>query len=72
MKKFELENKGIPIFIDDVKDLPAKKGTHMDSWYVISSFELDGVQYGFEWHQQSIDCNFVTAEFLMMGFRDLD
>jgi len=66
MKKFELKNNGIPMFIDDAADLPAKKDTGFDSWYVISSFTFEGKQYGFEWHQQSISGQYITAEFLLM------
>ena len=66
MKKFELKSNGIPLFCDEVKDLPAKKGTGFDSWYVICNFEADGKQYGFEWHQQSMFDKFITVETLLM------
>ena len=66
MYKYEMKNKGVPLFCDHKADLPAKQGTAFDSYYVICNFEHDGKQYGFEWHHQSMGGQVVTSEFLMM------
>lgn len=66
MRKYELTSKGIPLFVDATENLKALHNTSFDSWYVISNFEADGVQYGFEWHQQSVQERFCTAEFFLM------
>ena len=66
MRKYELDSKGIPLFVDVVKDMPARQNTSFDSWYVICNFEHEGKQYGFEWHQQSVKEFFMTVEYLMM------
>ena len=66
MKKYELQNQGIPLFVDHVNNLPAIKGTGFDSWYVICNFEADGKQYGLQWHQQVLFGQLITAEYLLM------
>lgn len=47
MKKNELINKGIPMYVDEVKDLPAQAGATFDSYFVSVEFEAeDGNRYG--------------------------
>lgn len=66
MNKNQIKSKGIPLYVDDVKDLPAKETKGFDSWYVISSFDYEGKHYGFEWHQQTLFGKINTVEFLLM------
>jgi predicted secreted hydrolase len=72
--KFLLPNLGIPLFVDPEKNLPATPKASMDSWYVISTFEADGKQIGFEWHQGLIAVNETlkvsSTEFLLMNGTD--
>lgn len=71
MRKNFLPNNGVPLSVDYKKDLPAKPETAFDSWYVISNFECDGEELGFEWHHQTINAGPMgalnTAEFLLMN-----
>lgn len=62
MKKNQLENKGVPLFVDATRDLPARAGATFDSYFVSSEFEHDGERYAFVWHQQSLFGQLVTAE----------
>jgi predicted secreted hydrolase len=72
--KFLLPNLGIPLFVDAEKNLPATPGASLDSWYVISTFEVDGKQIGFEWHQGvmavSETITVSSTEFLLMNGSD--
>ena len=65
----EMKNNGIPLSVDYVADMTAKKKASFDSWYVICNFEADGEKLAFEWHQQSLKFGpfgrMATAEFLL-------
>lgn len=66
MKKNELINKGIPMYVDEVKDLPAQAGATFDSYFVSVEFEAeDGNRYGVVWHEQSMFGQFMTAQVLL-------
>lgn len=70
MRKNLLENKGLPLSVNQIKDLPAISGTTMDSWYIITNFECEGEKIAFEWHQQTIQAGpmrVVTAECLLQN-----
>ncbi|MEC0232802.1 lipocalin-like domain-containing protein [Paenibacillus kribbensis] len=66
MLKTEIENKGIPMYVDDVKDLPGKKDSTFDSYFVSCEFEAeDGNRYGIVWHQQTQFGKFMTVQVLL-------
>lgn len=66
MRKNLIPSHGIPMFVHDERDLIGKHDTNFDSWYIISNWEYEGHQYGFEWHQQTLGDSFVTCEFFLM------
>ena len=69
-RKNTLANSGIPLFIDHRLDLLAKPGHTGDSWYVKCSFEDQGKQVGFIWHQMIVDAGpqgkLSNVDFLLM------
>lgn len=66
MRKNELTNKGIPLFVDKDRDLPGQKGSTFDSFFVSCEFEgEDGNRYGVVWHQQTQLGQFMTAQVLL-------
>lgn len=71
MRKNLKLNKGIPLSVNYITDLPAIKNTFFDSWYVICNFECEGEKLGFEWHHQTQNLGeigqIVTAEFLLLN-----
>lgn len=74
MKRNLMPNKGLPLSVNYLTDLPAKANSSFDSWYVICNFECQGKQLGFEWHHQTLNAGpaglVVTAEFLMLNGTD--
>jgi predicted secreted hydrolase len=63
-------NQGVPLFVDVNKDLAPKAKAVLDSFYVNCSFEADGKQFGFEWHEiiyRLPQGNFTSTEFLLMN-----
>ena len=46
-----MNNNGLPLSVDAIKDLPRKMGIPIESWYVKADFESDGHILGFTWHQ---------------------
>lgn len=66
MKKNELENKGIPLFVNEANDLPGRPGATFDSFFVSCEFEgEEGNRYGVVWHQQTQFGKFMTAQVLL-------
>lgn len=66
MVKTDLENKGIPLYVDEVRDLPGRPGSTFDSFFVSCEFEAeDGNRYGVVWHQQTQFGKFMTAQVLL-------
>lgn len=66
MRKNELTNKGIPLFVDKDKDMPGREGATFDSFFVDFEFEAeDGNRYGVVWHMQSQFGRFITAQVLL-------
>lgn len=69
MTRNQMTNKGVPLSVQPISDLTAKKDSSFDSWYVICNFEADGQKLAFEWHQQSLKLmpliKNITAEFLI-------
>ncbi|MFD0897496.1 lipocalin-like domain-containing protein [Loigolactobacillus binensis] len=66
MKKTALKNKGVPMYVDEGKDLPGQKGASFDSYFVSFEFEgEDGNRYGVVWHQQTQFGQHLTAQVLL-------
>lgn len=66
MKKSELANQGIPMWVNAKKDLPGAEGASFDSFFVSCEFEgEDGNRYGVVWHQQTVMGQFMTAQILL-------
>lgn len=66
MIKTEIKNKGIPLYVDEVKDLPGRKGATFDSYFISVEFEAeDGNRYGVVWHQQTQFGQFMTVQVLL-------
>lgn len=67
--KYTLENKGIPLFLDVKRDLPAHGTDLLESWYINCTFKSKGKRMGFVWHQQYIDTpagKLYNMEYLIM------
>lgn len=73
MRRDQMPNSGLPLFVNPVKDLPAKEGNFMDSWYVNACVQVEGRVLGIQYHHQlqgspmGLLCN---SEFALMDGTD--
>lgn len=73
MKRSEMPNAGLPMFIDPEKNMAAMPENFLDSWYVNATVILDGRPVGIQYHQQNqatpfgLMCN---SEFAIMDGGD--
>lgn len=65
-----LPNSGVPYWVNPKTDLPAGANHDIDSWYMISTFDIGDKHLGFNWHQQTVTMpngmKIVSAETYMM------
>ena len=73
MKRTDMPNAGLPMFVFPEKDLNAKPGNFLDSWYVNAAVQLEDRVVGIQYHQQNQTTPFgelCNSEFALMDGSD--